>query len=78
LDLRERQWSVAGEWFIMRNVLHPSPRFIRVIKARSVIWTVHVTLMGEVRNAYKILVGKHGEKIPLEGPRSRWEGSRMW
>jgi hypothetical protein len=30
-------------------------------------WTGHVALMGEMRNAYKIFVGKH------EGKRHRWE-----
>jgi hypothetical protein len=28
-----------------------------VIKSMSMIWTVHVTPAGEVRNAYEILVG---------------------
>jgi hypothetical protein len=28
---------------------------------------------GEKRNAYRILVGKPGGKIPLERPRCRWE-----
>jgi hypothetical protein len=29
--------------------------------------------MGEMRNAYSILVGKPEGKRPLERPRSRWE-----
>jgi hypothetical protein len=29
--------------------------------------------MGEMRNAYNILVEKHEGKIPLERPRRRWE-----
>jgi hypothetical protein len=29
--------------------------------------------MGEMRNAYKILVGKPGRKRPLERPRCKWE-----
>jgi hypothetical protein len=28
--------------------------------------------MGEKRNAYRLLVGKTEEKIPLGGPRRRW------
>jgi hypothetical protein len=29
--------------------------------------------MGEMRNAYRILVGKHEGKRPLGRPRHRWE-----
>jgi hypothetical protein len=29
--------------------------------------------MGEMRNAYKILVGKPARKRPLRRPRCRWE-----
>jgi hypothetical protein len=29
--------------------------------------------MGEIRNAYKMLVGKSDEKRPLGRPRRRWE-----
>jgi hypothetical protein len=29
--------------------------------------------MGEMRNVYKILVGKSEGKRPLRGPRRRWE-----
>jgi hypothetical protein len=32
-----------------------------------------VTLMGEMRNAYNILVGKSEGKRPLGRPRHRWE-----
>jgi hypothetical protein len=33
---------------------------------------MHVALMGEKRNAYKILVGKPEGKRPLGRPRRRW------
>jgi hypothetical protein len=33
----------------------------------------HVTLIGRLRNAYKILVGKTGRKRPLVRPRCRWK-----
>jgi hypothetical protein len=46
-----------------------------VIKSRRMIWTGLVTLMGEVRNAYKILVGKLEGKRPLGRPRSRCESN---
>jgi hypothetical protein len=35
-------------------------------------WGGHVALMGEKRNAYRILVGKPEEKSPLGRPRRRW------
>jgi hypothetical protein len=31
--------------------------------------------MGQMRNAYKIFVGKHKEKMPLARPSGRWEDS---
>jgi hypothetical protein len=31
--------------------------------------------MGEMRNVYKILVGKSERKTPLVRPRHRWEGN---
>jgi hypothetical protein len=36
-------------------------------------WAGHVELMGERRNAYRILVGKPERKGPLGKPRRRWE-----
>jgi hypothetical protein len=33
----------------------------------------YVPLMGEMRKAYKILLGKHEGKRPLGRPRRRWE-----
>jgi hypothetical protein len=37
------------------------------------IWTAHITLMGKMRNLYKIVVGKPRRKRPLGRPRHRWE-----
>jgi hypothetical protein len=34
------------------------PNFIKTIKSNSMRWTVHVVGMGEIRNAYKVLVGR--------------------
>jgi hypothetical protein len=36
-------------------------------------WVGHVAQMGEMGNAYNILVGKLEGKIPLVRPRYRWE-----
>jgi hypothetical protein len=38
--------------------LYSSPHIINVIKSRSTSWAGHVARMGEVINAYKMLVGK--------------------
>jgi hypothetical protein len=53
--------------------LYSSPNIIRVIKARRMIWAGHVARMGEVRGAYKILVGRPEGRRPLGRPRRRWE-----
>jgi hypothetical protein len=38
---------------------------IRVIKSRSMRWAGHVARMGEMKNAYDILVGKPEGKTPF-------------
>jgi hypothetical protein len=48
-------------------------RRVRVIKARRMRWAGHVARMGEVRDAYNILVGRPEGRRPLERPRRRWE-----
>jgi hypothetical protein len=55
------------------NGLCSSPSIVRVIKARRMRWAGHVARMGEVRGAYKILVGRPEGKRPLGRPRRRWE-----
>jgi hypothetical protein len=48
------------------------------------IWTGHVTHMGEMRNLYKTLVRKPETKRPLGRTRHRWEDNtenkveRVW
>jgi hypothetical protein len=53
--------------------LYASPNIIQVMKSRRVRWARHVARMGEMRNAYIILVGKSEGKRPLGRPRRRWE-----
>jgi hypothetical protein len=36
-------------------------------------WAIHVTRMGDMRNAYNILVGKPEGMRPLGRPRRRWK-----
>jgi hypothetical protein len=45
--------------------LHASPNIIRVIKSWRIGWAGHVARMGEMRNAYVILIGKTERKRPL-------------
>jgi hypothetical protein len=52
--------------------LYSSPSIIRVIKSRRMRWAGHAALMGERRNAYRILVGKPDGKRPLGRLRRRW------
>jgi hypothetical protein len=58
------------------------------MKSRRMRWVGYVARMGEMRNAYSILVGKPDGKIPLGKSRGRWEnnirmnlrgkGGRVW
>jgi hypothetical protein len=67
----------AGGWRTQHNEelhnLYTTPNIIRVIKSRIMRWAGHVARMGEMKNAYKILVGKSEVKIPLGRPRRRWK-----
>jgi hypothetical protein len=62
--------EVAGGWRRLHNEelhnLYSSPDVIRVIKSRKMTSMGHVARMGEMRNAYIILVGKPEGKRPLE------------
>jgi hypothetical protein len=53
---------VTGELRKLHNEelhdLHSSPSISRIIKSRRMRWARHVALMGEKRNAYRLLVGK--------------------
>jgi hypothetical protein len=52
--------------------LYSSSNIIRKIKSRRMRWAGHVAQMGEVRNAYRILMGKPEGNRPLGRPRRRW------
>jgi hypothetical protein len=66
--------EVAGGWRRMHkeelNNLYASPN-IRMIKSSGMRQAKHVAHMGEVRNAYKILVGKPEGKRPFGRPGHR-------
>jgi hypothetical protein len=69
--------EVAGGWRRLHNEklhnLYTSPNIIWVIKSRRVRWAGYVARMGEMRNAYNILVGKPGGQRQLGRLRRRWE-----
>jgi hypothetical protein len=54
--------EVAGGWRREHNEelhnFYTAPSIVRVTKARRMRWVGHVSRMGEVRNACRILVGK--------------------
>jgi hypothetical protein len=68
--------GVTGGWGKMHNEerhnLYSSPSIIRIIKSRRMRWAGHVARMGEMRNVYRLLVGKPEGKRPLGRPRRRW------
>jgi hypothetical protein len=51
--------------------LYASPNIITVIKSRTVRWVGNVARIGEIRNAYNILVEKSEVKITLGTYRCR-------
>jgi hypothetical protein len=51
---------------------YSSSNTIRQIKSSQMRWAGQVACMGEQRKMYKVLVGKHEGKRPLERPRHRW------
>jgi hypothetical protein len=60
--------QVAGGWRKLHNEelhnLYASPNIVRMIKSRRMRWVGQVAYMGEIRNSYKILVGKPEWKRP--------------
>jgi hypothetical protein len=67
--------DVAGRWRRLHNEelhnLYATPNIIKVIKSGRVRLAGHVARMGEMKNAYNILVGKPEGKIPFESSRRR-------
>jgi hypothetical protein len=54
--------GVTGDWRRLHNEelhnLYTSSNIMPVVKLRRIRWAVHEARMGEVGNAYNILVGK--------------------
>jgi hypothetical protein len=61
--------EVEGYWRRLQNEelrnLYSSPNIIRVTKSRWMRWVGCTARMGIMRNAYKIFVGKPGDKRSL-------------
>jgi hypothetical protein len=61
---------------VLNEELHDlcaSPNVVIVIKSRRMRWAGHIACRGDMRNAYRILVGKLKGMRPLGKPRGRWE-----
>ena len=61
-----RRDEVTGEWRRLHNEepndLYYSPNIVQVVKSRRMRWAGHVAHMGEERGAYRVLVGKWGNR----------------
>jgi hypothetical protein len=73
--------EVTGDWRRLHNEelhnLYTSSNVIRVIKSRRMRWAGHVARMGEMKNSYKVSVGKLELNRPLGRPGHRWEDNIM-
>jgi hypothetical protein len=71
-----KRFEVTGGWRKLHNEelrnLYSSPSIIRIIKSRRMEWAGHLALMGEKRNASRLLVGMSEGKRPLGRPRHKW------
>jgi hypothetical protein len=69
--------EVAGGWRRLHNEelhnLFTLPNVTRVFRSSVLSWAGDVTLMGEMRNAYKIFAGKPEGKRPFGRSRRRLE-----
>jgi hypothetical protein len=74
-SFRGRKWRKAGEDCKMRSVVTCMLHQILLVRPRRIIWVEHVARIGEMRNAYNILVGKPEGKRLLGRPRRRWDGN---
>jgi hypothetical protein len=65
--------EVAGGWRRLPNLYAAPPNFTSVIKLRSMEWAGHPALMEEMRNTYRIMVGKPEGGTLLGRPRHKRE-----
>jgi len=62
-----------GGWRKLLNILSASNDISRVIRSRRMKWTGYVACTKEIRNAYKVMVGKPEGKRSLGRPRRSWK-----
>jgi hypothetical protein len=66
----------AGEDCVMRIfIIVYFTKYFQSDQIKRVKWLVHVACIGEIRNAYFVLVRKAEEKRPLRRTGHRWEDS---
>lgn len=70
------KWQEGGNNFIMRISIICIFTNIRMVKFRKMRWTGHVRML-EIKNAYRIFVGKQREKRLLGRPRLRWKDIKL-
>jgi len=72
LKLRGSKWRETGRTLHNEELhnLYASPNMLSMIKSRRMRWAAYVARMGEMRNAYRILIGKREGNRPLGRPRS--------
>jgi hypothetical protein len=79
LDLKFKRDKMTG-WRKLHNEkfhrLYSSSNNIRMIKSRKMRGRA-CSMHGEMRHAYKILIGKPEGKRPLGSPRHMWEDFKM-
>jgi hypothetical protein len=66
-------WKDNGVACVEALAWRGGPHIIRLIKSRRLSWAEHVVRMGEIRGAYRVLVGKREGRRPLGRPRRRCE-----
>jgi hypothetical protein len=76
-ELLPKRDEVTGGWRKMHSGelqnLYSSQNIIRMIKSRRMRWARHVARVGEMRNEYKLSVGKPEGRTHLGRPRRRWD-----
>jgi hypothetical protein len=63
--------------FVQFQILEEHSTFSFVRKQRRMRWAGHIARMGEMRNAYRILVGEPEGKRPLRRQRRGWVDNKM-
>jgi hypothetical protein len=68
-----RKRAVHVEWTLSMAVNSTSSAFGELIQSRRMRWARHVARMGEMRNIYRIFVGKPKRERPHGRTSCRWE-----